>query len=250
MSYSEHIDTSVRPSKSVDLHSPVLITGFVGAGIIGSIAASRIIEHLGMKEIAAVRSRYIPPATVFDEGRLRHPFRIHATDDGKVCVALCEVPLRSDGLYDIASGLLDWAEQNGVREVVVMDGVPVPGAPSEYKTFCAAEGEKCSALKNKGLRIIEQGLITGIAGSILNECLVRKVTGIAVLTTANANIPDPEGAANLIESLNRIYDLKVDVQKLKEEAEKIKERLKDIVDKYRQMKSLEQKREIPEHLYT
>ena len=44
-----------------------------------------------MKEIAYVRSKHIPPSTVFTSGRLRYPFRIYADDAGKICCIICEI---------------------------------------------------------------------------------------------------------------------------------------------------------------
>ncbi len=249
MSIPENLEAVVRQSKKIALDSPLLIAGFAGAGLVGSIAAGHIIEQLNMKEIAYVRSKHIPPAAVFEGGRLRHPFRIHVSPNRKVCVALCEVPLRSNGLYHIASALIDWAEKNDVKEIVVIDGFPVRGIPSERKTLCAAEQQKCKALREKGVETLEKGFIMGMAGSIINECLIREVSGTVLLATAATHIPDPEGAASLIESLNRIYGLNIDVKGLRLKGEKVKERFKGMVKQFQRMERLDRKKGAPEHFY-
>ena len=59
------------------LKSPIIFAGFVGAGLVGSIAIENMIKKLNMKEIAYMRSKYLPPSTVFMNGRLRHPFRFY-----------------------------------------------------------------------------------------------------------------------------------------------------------------------------
>ncbi len=93
----------------------------------------------------------MPPAVVFMDGKLRHPFRICSDEDGKLCVVMSEIPLRSDGVYPIASTLVDWIERTGAKELVVPEGVAVPGFPETRKSYCAAEPEKIKECKEKGV---------------------------------------------------------------------------------------------------
>lgn len=242
-------EAKIVETEEVELNQPLLISGFVGAGLVGPIAVNHILEQLEMKEIAHVKSRYLPPAAVFTEGKLRHPFRIYANSDGSVCAMICEVPLRSDGLYPIAHTLLDWAEGKGMKEVIVLEGAPVKGIPKERSSYCAAEANKCKKLQEKGIEILTKGLIGGIAGSILSECMTRKIVGITILTPAVAFIPDPEGGATLLEALNKAYDLEIDTSELLSKAKDIKKRLKEVAQQYRRARRSERKREVPEGIY-
>ena len=56
-------------------------------------------------------------------------------------------------------------------------------------------------MADKDISSIPQGFITGIPGGILNECLVRKIKGLALLAKANKTEPDSGAAATLIEAL-------------------------------------------------
>ena len=71
-------------------NEPIIFAGFVGAGLVGPLSIGHMIAEMNMKEIAYVRSKHIPPSTVFT--RLRYPFRIYADDAGKIC---CYKMLRS-----------------------------------------------------------------------------------------------------------------------------------------------------------
>lgn len=245
----EHLEVIVRETPGISLRSPLFIAGFAGPGLVGSISAGHVVQSLKMKEVAYVKSRYLPPAAVFEGGRLRHPFTIYSSANGRVCVGVCELPLRSDGLYQVAAALLDWAEGKKAREVVVLDGLGVSGVPQKYKTFFAAEKGKCDYLKKQGLEMLERGIIVGLAGCILNECLSRNISGTALLVPATAALPDPGAAATALESLNRLYKLKVDVSELKTQEEKVRGRLKELADKYNKLKRLEKKRDVPENIY-
>jgi uncharacterized protein len=246
---AELAEAQVVETGKVELKGPFVILGFAGAGLVGGIAVTHVIEQLKMKKIAHVQSRYMPPAVVFMEGELRHPFRIYSDQEGQLCAVVCEIPLRSDGLYPIASTLLDWIEKQGVRELVVLEGFTVRRLPKERKSFCAAEPAKIKECKEKGVEMVSAGLIKGIAGSILNECLTRKIVGVAFFVPAVAFMPDPEGAAVLISTLNKVYDLNIDTEKLGAQAEKIKQRLKEFARKQRRMRKAEEKKGVPDQIY-
>ncbi|MFW6110745.1 MAG: proteasome assembly chaperone family protein [Thermoproteota archaeon] len=241
-------EVKVAETEKAELNDPLVILGFAGAGLVGGIAVSHIIDQLDMKEIAHVKSIYMPPAVVFMEGELRHPFRIYSNDEGDLAAVVCEVPLRSDGSYPIAATLLDWIEEKNVKELLILEGAPVRGLPKKRKAFCAAEPEKRRECEEKGVEMTSTGIIRGIAGSILNECLTRKITGVVFLVPAAAFMPDPEGAATLIETLNRVYDFDIQTDSLLDKAEEIKQRLKEVAKRRRKMRQVEE-RGIPEGSY-
>jgi uncharacterized protein len=202
-----------------------------------------------MNELAHVRSKYTPPAVVFIDGELRYPFRIYSNKNGTLCAILSEIPLRSDGFFPVASSLLDWIEEKGAKEIVILDGIPVRRMPSKRQAFCAAENEKLKICKEKGLEMVSGGVIIGMTGSLLNECLTRKITGVAFLTPAVTNMPDPEGATTLIDTVNDMYTLKVDTQELVDQAEEIKLQLKELAQRHQKMRNAEETKGVPERLY-
>jgi uncharacterized protein len=140
-------------------------------------------------------------------------------------------------------------EGKGVKELVVLEGIPNRGIPRDRKTFCAAEPEKIRECEEKGVKMITSGMIRGIAGSILNECLTRKIIGVALLTPAIAFMPDPEGAATLIEGLNKVYDLNIATQDLLDKAKEIKKKLKETAQRLQSMRRTEERVGTPESLY-
>ena len=224
------------------LKKPLVIVGFAGSGLVGGIAVSHIIDQLKMKEIAHLRSQYMPPAVVFMDGKLRHPFRIYSNEEGNLCVVVCEIPLRSHGIYPISSALLDWAEKKKVKELVVLDGVGVRGIPKKRRSFCVTEPEKLKECEERGVKSAHAGIIHGIVGAILDECLTRKIMGVAFLVPAVAFMPDPEGAATLIETLNHVYNLNIDTKVLLKKAEEIKQKLEEVAKSHQRIKKVEEKR--------
>jgi uncharacterized protein len=226
----EFPEAEVFETKQRELKSPIIFAGFVGAGLVGPLAINHIITELEMEEIAVMRSKYLPPSTVFMRGRLRHPFRFYANKEGTVCTIICEITLRMEGLYTLVTSILDWAAQKGSKEIVILDGV----ASTEHddKAYCAAEEDLIRTMADKDISMIPQGFITGIPGGILNECLVREIQGLTLLAKANKEAPDSSAAATLIEALNRFYDMKIDTSDLKKDQDRIHSEFSELSQKY------------------
>ena len=229
-------DDEVYEIKKNVLKSPIIFAGFVGAGLVGPLSVGHIIDKLKMEEIGYLRSRYLPPSTVFIQGRLRHPFRLYSNNDGTICAIICEITLPF-GLHDIVSTILNWAEKNGSHEIVILDGVAA--ATHDNKAFCAAEEDLCRVMEGNDIKMIPQGFITGVAGGLLNECLVRKIQGVTLLVKASEKGADPLAAATLVEAVNRAYNMNIDTTDLRKYKKKIGADFKELSDKYVEHKKID-----------
>ena len=229
-------DEEVYEIKKTILKSPIVFAGFVGAGLVGPLSVGHIIDKLKMEEIGYLRSRHLPPSTVFIQGRLRHPFRLYSNNDGTICAIICEITLPF-GLHDIVSTILNWAEKNGSHEIVILDGVAA--TTHDNKAFCAAEEDLCRVMESNDIKMIPQGFITGVAGGLLNECLVRKIQGVTLLVKASEKGADPLAAATLVEAVNRAYNMNIDTTDLRKHTKKIGADFKELSDKYVEHKKID-----------
>ncbi|MGB9022927.1 MAG: PAC2 family protein [Candidatus Bathyarchaeia archaeon] len=155
-------------------------------------------------------------------------------------------PLASEGLYNISSALLDWAEERKAKELVVLEGIPVRGIPKKRESLCAAQPEKRKECEARGVKMLSgHVLIHGIAGSVLGQCLTRKISGVAFLTPAAVFMPDPEGAATLLSTLDDTYGVKMDTGKLLKSAKEIRQKLQEVAHSYQRMRNAETRRGTP-----
>jgi len=233
---SQSSDDEVYEIKKTVLKSPIIFAGFVGAGLVGPLSVGYVIDKLKMEEIGYLRSRHLPPSCVFMQGRLRHPFRFYANNDGTICAIICEITLPS-GLHDILKTILEWAEKKGSHEIVILDGVA--STSHDDKAFCAAEEDLCRVMEDNDIKMIPQGFITGVAGGLLNECLVRKIQGVTLLVKANEKGPDPLAAATLVKAVNRAYDMNIDTSSLRKEKKRIDADFKELSDKYTEHRKID-----------
>ena len=253
--------TRVKPLAKVvqrkkKLNSPILIAGFPGAGLVGSISTSYIINKLHMNQMACVESEFIVPGVIYAEGKLRHPFRLYSNEEGDVCVLVCEAPIMVHGMYSVLDTVVKWALDNKVKEVMVLDGIAVEGLPDSKRVpiILSSDGKAADAanlihdnnnsdVTNKEEKEDDDGssiypttaFIGGIAGGILSSCLSNGIASKALLIFAARGMPDPEGSAILIESLSKITNnesLKIDTQQLRKQGASLKTRMEKIIQSF------------------
>lgn len=257
--------TRIKPLAKVvqgkkKLNSPILIAGFPGAGLVGSISTSYIINKLHMNQIACVESEFIVPGVIYTEGKLRHPFRLYSNKEGDICVLVCEAPIMVEGMYSVLDTFVKWALNNKVNEVMVLDGIAVEGLPDSKRMpiILSSDGREADAANlidddnnnNSDVTNKEEeekkddkshsiypstAFIGGIAGGILSSCLSNGIASKALLISAARRIPDPEGAAIIIESLSKITNnesLKIDTQQLREQGANLKMRMEKIMQSF------------------
>ena len=270
--YTTVTKTRVKPlskviQRSKKLNSPILIAGFPGPGLVGSISTSYIIDKLNMYQIACVESEHIAPGVIYVGGKLRHPFRLYSNTEGNVCVLVCEAPIMIQGMYSVLNTVMKWGLDNRVKEVMVLDGIAVEGLLDSKRTpmILSSDGKSADAanllhddnnndninLTDKNPRESSDGapfyantaFIGGIAGGLLSACLSNGIACKALLVLASSGIPDPEGAAILLESVAKTTNdqiLKIDTQQLREQGANVKRRMEEIMRSIREQQQQQQ----------
>ena len=213
-----------------------IILGFAGIGLIGPIIANTLIEQIeDIREIGFLTSEYLPPISVFYHGVLKHPFRIYYSPSHNLIVGISEVPFQVTTAYnDLSKTICNWALSEDIRakEILIFQGIPQRGIIDEYPVYYAAEDNMIKKIKdlNLGIEAIEKGIIVGPEATVLNEALSNKLEAYALFTPV-LEIPTPEGAASIIDVLNKIYNLKIDTTQLIEQGKDIKAKMLELAQK-------------------
>ena len=208
--------------------NPVVIEGFPGIGLIGNIASQYIVNKLEMDYLGAIDSRFFPPLSVLVGGVAHMPVRIYEKADLGVVVISSDIPVHPAASYDIARGIVSWAESIGAREMVCLAGITVMS--DQQRVFGAASTEEMLERIKDKVEVFEIGTISGISGSVMNECLLRKVPAICLLGETHSMAPDPRAAIVTIKMLNTLYDLDVDTAELEERADEIELQMQKLAE--------------------
>ncbi|HEU4606609.1 MAG TPA: PAC2 family protein [Chitinophagaceae bacterium] len=216
-------------------------------------------------QIASVDSEFILPTVTYIGDKLRHPFRIYADEKGSLYVIVCEAPLMPDGIRSIMDLVVSWAINNGISEVITLDGIPVNGWPAKNRESIVLtshsdnQRQQQSSLPsapsssgddnnndddNNELKSSlspsyhhkKTTLITGMSAGLLSSCLSRDMACSAVLVPTASGVPGPEGAALLLQTISEMPNipLELDVNPLLKEGKEIKRRLAETIASLRQ----------------
>lgn len=219
------------------------VIGFAGIGLIGPIVANTLIEQLSdVKEIGFITSEYLPPISVFYAGVLKHPFRLLYSPQNNLIIGICEVPFQIPTAYnDLSKTICNWALSDDVKakEIVIFQGIPQRGIIDEYPVYYAAEEAMIEHLEKFGIAKVEKGIIVGPEATVLNEALTNRLNAYALFTPV-LEIPTPEGAASILEVLNKIYELKIDTTSLIEQGKEIKAKMLELAQKASQYQQQQQ----------
>lgn len=225
------------------------ILGFAGIGLIGPIVANTLIEQIpDVKEIGFITSEYLPPISVFYAGVLKHPFRVLYSPQHNLIIGICEVPFQVATAYnDLSKTICNWALSDDVKakQIVIFQGMPQRGIIDKYPVYYAAEEHMTQVLEKFDISKVEKGIIVGPEATILNEALTNGLDAYALFTPV-LEIPTPEGAASILEVLNKIYNLTIDTASLIEQGKEIKAKMLELAQKaqeYQQQQQLPGKKE-------
>ncbi len=215
-------------------NNPIVIEGLPDVGLVGTIAASYIVEKLEYKEIGYIESDLFPPVMVIHDGKLKNPFRIYSDDDGDILVVLSEVAVPPKAVYPLTTALADWFYKiDTTQPVISVKGLPMKNRMDIEKpeVFGVGNNEKAVAeLKDKQMELLEEGFIAGTYAMMLRECANRKISAISLLAQCYPVYPDPGAAAAAIETIKKfIKNFAIDVGELLENAEEIKLKARDLM---------------------
>ncbi|MEM0202916.1 MAG: proteasome assembly chaperone family protein [Archaeoglobaceae archaeon] len=206
----------------------ILVTSFPGVGLVGTIASAYFINELKLDAIGILDSKLLPPIASLYEGVVLPPIRIYESEDLNLLLIHSDVPIVPQIAYGISKTIVSWAMEVKARRVYSLAGIAT--FEDKKRVFGAVTQKELIDEIKDHVEIFRTGTISGIAGSILNECVATKFPGIALLGETSGFNPDPRAAANIIGAMNKIFGWNISVDKLIEEAEFIEAQMQKLAE--------------------
>jgi uncharacterized protein len=235
--------------KRIDVEGAIVIDGFPSVGLVSSIVANYLIDTLAMEQIGIVESPAFPTVSLVRDATPQHPVRIYAGRPaadraGRIAdkiVAFVSEFHPANIIHPLATSILDWVQEQRCGLLVSPEGLVIErsGPPdyrgrgprlAEVKVYGVASTRKAMELYiEPNMTPFTEGVITGIAGVLLNEGRRRGFDVLTFLAEAQADYPDARAAAKVIETINRILlHTPLDPVPLYHEAERIEQQLLSI----------------------
>ena len=214
-----------------ELKDPILIEGLPGIGFVANIASLHLIQELKAKLFAEIRSSSFQDfAMTAGDGKARFPTNelyYHKGRDGQerdlIILYGNTQALTTVGQYELCGKVLDIAKDLGCHYIVTLGGLRREEKIPASKLYCAAsDAETLKEAVNIGAEIIE-GQIFGIAGLLVGLCKLWNMQGFCLLAETPGFYPDASASRQVLNAINKMLNLKVDMNRLDAAAETTRE---------------------------
>jgi hypothetical protein len=228
-------DTKIHEITKAHLKEPALVQGLPGLGYVGKVAVDYFVEKLKPKKFAELYSGYL----LFPDGNLG----INISEDGTYSLPKYEfyafeerephvMFLTGDaqpsvtGQYEVASVVLDFAQQFGCKSVFTMGGYGTRSSKDAGSVYAVVgDSDLGERLTKMGAKLAKGGAVTGAAGVILGIGRQRGLQCAGLLGSTTGIYPDIEAARAVIRMLTGIVGMPVDLKALDTEIEDMRKKM-------------------------
>ena len=228
--------------KEKNLKDYTIIEGLPGMGLVGTIAAKYVIEKLNFEEYGYIESSLFLPVVRIHDGMPIRPARIYISDSRKLVILISEQIIPKNHTYALAKSVSDWIQKKGITSLISLSGIhafdTTPEQPIIYGI--AANEQSKSLLKKHDLKVIEDGITTGVTALILLNLKKTNINAISIL--GNVKIAaDYQAAAEVLKKLSDITNLDIDVKPLMIEAKQVEREIVENLKKFKTTKDSTEK---------
>lgn len=227
-------DIQIFIKNKVDIRGAAVVEGFPSVGLVSTLAANYLIEQLKLPKIGCMISNQLPVTSIIRDGEPNHPVRIYG--DKRLVVFISEFRPPATLVQPIVDNILEWTRENGCELIISAEGLPMQETeqhPEELQVFGVASTRKGrELLAEHRINPLNEGIITGISGVLLNEGVRTDRDVVCVIADAHESYPDARAAAKIVETIDEMLpQIKLDTGPLYREAEKIETEIKAALTK-------------------
>jgi uncharacterized protein (TIGR00162 family) len=226
------IKTVIKEPRKVELKNPILLEGFPGLGMVGSIATQYLSKQLKAHKLATLYSPHFPYHVLVNKKGsarlLRGEFHYWKNKTGKNDLIFLTGDSQAqtiEGQFEVANSILDFAVEKKVKTIITIGGYRNEVEEDPPKVVAISTNPKLfeKALKAKAVSSDVGTPIVGTAGLLVGLAKFRKLDAICLLGETRGYLPDPKTAKSVIEILQEILGVKVDLEGLDGEIERSRE---------------------------
>ncbi|MGY8755322.1 MAG: proteasome assembly chaperone family protein [Candidatus Poseidoniales archaeon] len=246
---------AVRLDAGVITEDALVVCCFPSVGMVSSVVAHFLIDHLELEFVGAVTHPQLPALCLVQNGEPFPPIRAYAGDPvckiddcDRVILLMSELVVPDPLVHDIVTALFDWSKDSKARRAVLIDAFARKGIKSgglngqepvvEYDDTeeidvlgVGANPEMVKILEDLGIQPLEQGVIKGMTGVMLGEGRRRNRNVMSIMVEADPRFPDARAAAVVIEHLNKLLPMiDLDHAPLMAEAESLEEQIRSMME--------------------
>jgi uncharacterized protein len=229
------LKVEIHETERVTLRNPVIIEGFPGIGMVGTICASYLADKLGMKMIAHLSSSHFPPISAIHDYKPVSPARVYASEKHDLVVLFSEFVIPAEIVYVLSQEIISWAKRKKAKAIYSLAAIAAQ-EPKESIHGIASTPEMADLLKKHGIELIKEGATQGVSGVLIAECAAQRVPAANIMVQTS-NPHDPKASARLLEKLSELIGVPIDTKALVKEGDTVEQRMKEAMEKMKALHS-------------
>jgi len=223
--------------------NPIIISGFPGFGLVGTIASEFLLDHLKCELIGRITDEGLPAMIAVHEGAIVEPIGIFY--NSKYNIVIVHAVTGIQGLeWKISDAILDIADQLKAKEIISLEGIGSMNPSNDTKSYYySSDPKRAEKLIESSSEKLKEGIVMGTTGIMILKA--KKGLPVSVIfAETHSKLPDSKAAAKVIEVLDKYIGLKVDYNPLLKQAEKFEAKLKGLLSKGQQMMQEQEKKKL------
>jgi len=207
--------------------NPIIIEGFPGFGLVGTITTEFLIKHLGAKQIGKIWSEDILPVAAVHESKIVEPLGIFY--DKKHNLVIIHALSAVRGLeWKLSNSIIELSDMLKAKEIIILEAIGSEEQQSMKTFYYTSVESKKKSFEVCGMLPLKEGMVMGVTGALL---LKKRDIISAFFIESHVGLGDSKAAAKIIEILDKYLGLKVDFKPLLKAAEEFEGALKKIIEK-------------------
>ena len=220
----------------------IIIEGFPGFGLVGTIASEFLIEHLKTEQIGKILFNDLPAMVAIHENKIVEPLGVFYNQKYNI-VILHAITAATHYEWEMAATVGKIASDLQAKEIISLEGVGSGEESEGSRVFYYSNNDKNAKLFEKvGIDALKEGIIIGVTGAILLR--VEKIPVSCLFAETHSNLPDIKALAKVIEAIDKYLGMDIDYKPLLEQAEKFEEKLKTILQKSQEAQEISDKKQL------
>ena len=217
----------------VKLKNPVIIEGFPGIGMLGTIGTSYLAEKLEMKMIGYFASPHFPPIAAIHDYKPVYPARIYASEKYNLIVLFSEFVIPAEAVYLLSQEIIAFAKEINAKAIYSLAGIG-SDTPGQELYGIASTPELADKLKAAGVQLVKEGATQGVSGVLIAECAAEQFPAANIMAQTSQPL-DPMASARLLSKVAQIAGFTIDTSTLQTQGGEIQSKLKQSIEKIKTM---------------
>lgn len=198
----------------------IIIEGFPGFGLVGTIATQFLIEHLETRLVGRFAYDELPATTAIHNGKVVEPMALYYAPKQNLIILHAMLVVKGYE-WQAAEQIAAFARKVKAKEIISIEGVNTAVPNEEPTVYCY--GDK--RFEKLGAQAMKESIIVGVTAALL----LKAKHVHCLFANTHSGLPDSKAAAAVISVLDKDLRLGVDPAPLLKQAEEFEMKLKSLM---------------------